>query len=85
MKAFNVPQFYNGFYCYFKSTCSSFDKVIKSFTLFAYNQGANFSLNCVVTPLFATWKIETLSIPKLMSFEARSNYDNPHIEPHYPL
>ncbi len=33
MKTFNVPQFYNGFCCYFKSTCSSFDKVIKLFTL----------------------------------------------------
>jgi hypothetical protein len=32
MKTFNVPQFYNGFCCYFKSICSSFDKVIK-FTL----------------------------------------------------
>jgi hypothetical protein len=29
MKTFNVPQFYNGFCCYFKSICSSFDKVIK--------------------------------------------------------
>jgi hypothetical protein len=34
MKTFNVLQFYNGFFCYFKSTCSSFDKVIKLFTLF---------------------------------------------------
>ncbi len=33
MKTFNVPQFYNGFCCYFKSI-SSFDKVIKLFTLF---------------------------------------------------
>jgi hypothetical protein len=33
MKTFNVPQFYNGFYCYFKSTYSRFDKVIKLFTL----------------------------------------------------
>ncbi len=33
MKSFNVPQFYNGFCCYLKSTCSSFDKVIKLFTL----------------------------------------------------
>ncbi len=33
MKTFNVPQFYNGFYCYFKSTCSSFNKVLKLFTL----------------------------------------------------
>ncbi len=33
MKAFNVSQFYNGFSCYFKSTCFSFDKVIKLFTL----------------------------------------------------
>ncbi len=33
MKTFNVPQFYNGFYCYFESICSSFDKVTK-FTLF---------------------------------------------------
>jgi hypothetical protein len=34
MKTLNVPQFYNGFCCYFKSICSSFDKVIKLFTLF---------------------------------------------------
>jgi hypothetical protein len=27
MKTFNVPQFYNGFCYYFKSTCSSFDNV----------------------------------------------------------
>jgi hypothetical protein len=33
MKTFNVPQFYNGFCCYFKSTCSSFDKVINLFIL----------------------------------------------------
>jgi hypothetical protein len=33
MKTFNVPQFYNGFCWYFKSTCSKFDKVIKLFTL----------------------------------------------------
>jgi len=33
MKKFNVFQFYNGFYCYFKSTYSNFDKVIKLFTL----------------------------------------------------
>ncbi len=33
MKTFNVPQFCNGFCCYFKSTCLSFDKVIKLFTL----------------------------------------------------
>ncbi len=33
MKTFNVPQFYNGFCCYFKYICSIFDKVIK-FTLF---------------------------------------------------
>ncbi len=32
-KTFNVSQFYNGFCCYFKSTCSSFDKVIKLFIL----------------------------------------------------
>jgi hypothetical protein len=32
MKTLNVPQFYNGFCCYFKYVCSSFDKVIK-FTL----------------------------------------------------
>jgi len=32
MKAFNAPQFYNGFCCYFKSNCSNFDKVIKLFT-----------------------------------------------------
>ncbi len=31
MKTFNVSQFYNGFYCYFKSICSNFDKL---FTLF---------------------------------------------------
>ncbi len=34
MKTFNVPQFYNGFCCYFKSTCSDFDMVTKLFTLF---------------------------------------------------
>ncbi len=34
MKTFNVPQFYNGFCCYLKSICSSFDKAIKLFTLF---------------------------------------------------
>jgi hypothetical protein len=34
MKTFNVPQFYNGFCYYFKFICSSFDKVIKLFTLF---------------------------------------------------
>ncbi len=33
MKTFNVPQFYNGLCCYFKSTCSSFDKVVKLFAL----------------------------------------------------
>jgi hypothetical protein len=33
MKTFNVPQLYNGFCCYFRSICSSFDKVIKLFTL----------------------------------------------------
>ncbi len=33
MKTFNVPQFNNGFYCYFESTCSSFHKVVKLFTL----------------------------------------------------
>jgi hypothetical protein len=33
MKKFNVPQIYNGFCCYFKSTHSSFDKVIIFFTL----------------------------------------------------
>jgi hypothetical protein len=32
MKTFNVPQFHNGF-CYFKSTCSNFDKVIMLFIL----------------------------------------------------
>ncbi len=34
MKTFNVPQFYSKFYCYFKFTCFSFDKVIKLFTLY---------------------------------------------------
>jgi hypothetical protein len=34
MKTLNVPQFYNGFCCYFKYICCSFDKVIKLFTLF---------------------------------------------------
>jgi hypothetical protein len=34
MKTFNVPQFYNGFCCYFKFIRSSFDEVIKFFTLF---------------------------------------------------
>ncbi len=34
MKTLNVPQFYNRFCCYFKSICSSFDKVIKLFILF---------------------------------------------------
>jgi hypothetical protein len=33
MKTFNVPQFYNGFCYYFNFICSSFDKVIKLFTL----------------------------------------------------
>ncbi len=33
MKTFNVPLFYNGFCCYFNSTCFSFDKIIKLFTL----------------------------------------------------
>jgi hypothetical protein len=33
MKTFNVLQFYNGFCYYFKSTCSSFKKVVKLFTL----------------------------------------------------
>jgi hypothetical protein len=33
MKTFNVPQFYNGFCCYFKSICFSFDKVFKLFIL----------------------------------------------------
>ncbi len=33
MKKFNVPQFYNGFCCYLKSTCFSFDNVIMLFTL----------------------------------------------------
>ncbi len=33
MKTYNISQFYNGFFCYFESTCSSFDKVIKLFTL----------------------------------------------------
>jgi hypothetical protein len=33
MKARDVPQFYNGFSCYFKYMCSNFDKVIKLFTL----------------------------------------------------
>ncbi len=33
MKTFNVPQFYNWFCYYFKSTCFSFNKVIKLFTL----------------------------------------------------
>ncbi len=36
MNIFNVPQFYNGVCCYFKSTCFSFDKVIKLFTFLAY-------------------------------------------------
>ncbi len=34
MKTFNVPQFYNGFCCYSKYISSSFDKIIKLFTLF---------------------------------------------------
>ncbi len=32
MKIFNFLQLYNEFCCYFKSTCSNFDKVIKLFT-----------------------------------------------------
>jgi hypothetical protein len=53
MRTFNVPQFYNGFCCYLKSICSSFDKVIKLFTIyflhpltshFSYkNMGSNLS------------------------------------------
>jgi hypothetical protein len=42
MKTFNVPQFYNGFYCYFKCTCSNFDKVIKLFTLFCLHPPRHF-------------------------------------------
>jgi hypothetical protein len=34
MKTFNVPQFYNGFCCYFKSICSSFNNIIELFILF---------------------------------------------------
>jgi hypothetical protein len=33
MKTFNVPQFYDGFCCYLKSTCSNFENVIKLFSL----------------------------------------------------
>jgi hypothetical protein len=33
MKTFNVPQFYDEFCCYLKSTYFSFDKVFKLFTL----------------------------------------------------
>ncbi len=42
MKIFNVPQFYNGFCCYCKSTCSNFDKVIKLFILFCLHPMSKF-------------------------------------------
>jgi hypothetical protein len=64
MKKLNVPQFYNGFCCYFKFTCSSFDNVIKLFTL-----------SCLDPILIlAPWKTLTLLTPKQMSLEDSDSF-----------
>ncbi len=47
MKTFTISLFYNGFCCYFKSICSSFDKVIKLFILSCLHPKPRTSLICI--------------------------------------
>jgi len=70
MKTFNVLEFYNGFCCYFKSTCSNFDKVIKLFTLSCLHP-----CNVYASMVFV-WLARNLITPRCLHEHAKASNDH---------